>query len=156
MTFLNDCSYCNPKIEKLCFLESNHFRALYNPVSVTNRFGIIIPKKHIKRVTDLSSSKLGEMMNLGKRSVELLQDTFQVDSYRWVIQGTADSSCSNHMQIHLVPEENSLIKLGVSMDEELDILCLPESIEKITLNGDEIHSAVEKLKKNTKHSFVQK
>lgn len=156
MTFLNDCSYCNPKIEKLCFLESKHFRALYNPISVTNRFGIIIPKKHIKKVTDLSSSKLGEMMDLGKRSVELLQCTFQIQSYRWVIQGTADSSCSNHMQIHLVPENNSLIKLEVSMDEELDLLCLPQNIEKIIINDDEIHSAVETLKKNTNHSFIQK
>lgn len=155
MTRSDDCPYCNPQIEHLGFLESDHFRAIYNPVSVVSRFGIVVPQKHIKQVTNLNSAQLGEMMNLGKQAVRLLRETFHAGSYRWMIQGVADKAQISHIQIHLVPEENSMINLETPMDQQLEVLGLPKNIEKFTTVNDEVKAAIKALKEHTGQDIPQ-
>ena len=76
----SSCPFCGTNIRETVFAESKNFCAIYNIAPILPGHSLIIPKRHLESLMDLSDSELCEMMIFGREGIT---------SCREVIKSTA-------------------------------------------------------------------
>ncbi|MGN6248030.1 MAG: HIT family protein [Ginsengibacter sp.] len=104
-TSVNNCPFCK-KTKADYFLESENFAAIYNISPIVPGHSLIIPKKHVESLFDLSKEELAEFMLLGRNTAKLINHFFHTDAFDWAIQEKEAAGQSvAHLHMHVVPRK---------------------------------------------------
>jgi len=99
-----NCPFCTNEIKNSVFWESDNFMALYNIAPILPGHSLIISKKHLISVLDLSDNLLSEMMLFAKRVTGVLLEAYQSDSFNWSVQDNdVAGQTVSHLHLHIVP-----------------------------------------------------
>lgn len=100
------CPFCRHDIDEISFVESAHFRAIYNVAPILPGHALIIPKLHVESVMDLSEAEFCEFMLLGKTAIRILEKVFLTTGFNWTIQeGEAAGQEVRHLHLHVIPRK---------------------------------------------------
>lgn len=100
-----NCPFCQ-KTAQYYILQSNNFAAIYNISPILPGHSLIIPKRHVESLFDLSESELAEFMRMGRDMARLLAEVFETDAFDWAIQEKEAAGQSvAHLHMHVVPRK---------------------------------------------------
>ncbi len=100
------CPFCDPGIEAATFASDDHFRAVYNISPTLPGHSLVMPKRHVESLLDLSDSEASEMMLFARKVVQTLLKAFQGRAFDWTIQEGVEAGQSvPHLHLHLIPRK---------------------------------------------------
>ena len=98
------CPFCAPAVADITFMESGRFRAIVNVAPILPGHSLIIPKRHVESLLELSDDEAAEMVKLSRRAVALLMRFYGSDGFDWTIQESEAAGQSvPHLHLHLIP-----------------------------------------------------
>jgi len=98
------CPFCVPTVAGISFLESDRFRAIVNVAPILPGHSLVIPKRHVESLLELSDDEVTEMVRLSRRAVALLTRFYASDGFDWTIQESEAAGQSvPHLHLHLIP-----------------------------------------------------
>jgi bis(5'-adenosyl)-triphosphatase len=98
------CPFCDKSVDRAIFASSENFLAIYNIAPVLPGHSLIIPRRHIYSVLELSESELCDMMIFSKKITELILTAFNAEAFNWSIQEKEAAGQSvSHLHLHIVP-----------------------------------------------------
>ncbi|HJO93700.1 MAG TPA: HIT domain-containing protein [Victivallales bacterium] len=114
MDKLISCPFCEQDFKSNVFNETEYFLAAYNIAPILPGHSIIIPKKHVSSLLELSQKEKQEAMLYTCFVIERLIKIFNSTGFDFSIQdGNAAGQTVNHFHIHLIPrKENDLESPG--------------------------------------------
>lgn len=99
------CPFCT-KSEEEAFLSSENFIAIYNLAPVLPGHSLVIPKRHVESLFDLSDKETGELMILARKVAALLAKELNTDAFDWAVQEKEAAGQSvPHLHMHVVPRK---------------------------------------------------
>jgi bis(5'-adenosyl)-triphosphatase len=101
--FTGACSFCNKGSDDY-IMESKNFAVIYNISPILPGHVLVIPKKHVESLFELTDDEVAEFMLLGRDAAKLLAAVFDTDAFNWAIQEREAAGQSvAHLHMHLVP-----------------------------------------------------
>ncbi|NJK87576.1 MAG: HIT domain-containing protein [Bacteroidales bacterium] len=101
---MQKCPFCHSKIEESVFAETLLFRAIVNIAPILPGHVLIIPKKHIVRLIELTDDELFEMIKFSRQIIRILENIFKTDAFDWTIQEKEEAGQSiPHLHLHIIP-----------------------------------------------------
>jgi bis(5'-adenosyl)-triphosphatase len=98
-----ECPFCRATVESNAFMESENFLAIYNIAPILRGHSLVIPRKHVESLFDLSEIELTEFTQFSKKVTELLLEAFKGDGFDWSIQeGLSAGQSIPHLHLHIV------------------------------------------------------
>jgi len=146
---ITSCPFCKPNVEDIKFYESENFLAIYNVAPILPGHSLVIPRRHVKSMMELSDPELCELMIFSRRTVKLLLEVFGVRAFNWTIQdGDEAGQTIPHFHLHLIPRKQGDLphpgdwypKLKERNAEIIDSDSRPK------LSNDEMSQIVEKIR----------
>lgn len=104
-----ECLFCDDDFfnEDNLIFENKFWRVVYDSFPVSNGHVLIIPKRHIESIFNLSFEMLS-LFNVIKMVKKFLDDRFHPDGYNiGVNDGIASGQTIKHMHIHMIPRYNN-------------------------------------------------
>ncbi len=147
------CPFCGSAARESAFLESERFRCIYNIAPILPGHCMIVPKKHIGSLIELSEKDFIDLFSLSKKVVRTLQKVFHTKAYDWTLQeGTAASQTIPHLHVHVVPRRMHDLpdpgdwypRLEQWKNKHID------SAHRKRFTKQQLHSVVEHLRKSAK------
>lgn len=94
------CELCNePHV-----MENDFFYGTFDKYPVTQGHLLIIPKRHIETVFELTSEERTALFELVEQSKDLLESTYHPDGFNFgVNQGEAAGQTIPHLHLHIIP-----------------------------------------------------
>jgi len=107
-----NCPFCNPEIiERQIFGETEQFCLFYNYKPVLPGHSLIVPKRHIESIVDMTDEELKEFALVMKRLSSILMTAYGCDGIDISLQNGATAGASvAHIHWHLVPRKASDIE----------------------------------------------
>ncbi|MFW5974572.1 MAG: HIT family protein [Bacteroidota bacterium] len=81
-----DCPFCNQSIENAVFGKTRYSRAVYNISPLLPGHTLIVPKRHVCNVYELSSNEFEDMMFFMRGVSHLLRRAYVADAINWTLQ----------------------------------------------------------------------
>lgn len=108
------CPFCRSDIEASAFAESENFLAISNKSPILPGHSLVIHRRHIPAVLELSPSELTEFVHFSRQVTADLLRVFGANAFNWSIQEQpAAGQTVNHLHLHIVPRlENDLPEPG--------------------------------------------
>lgn len=101
---ISRCPFCAPDVNRIKFAESANFAAVYNIAPILPGHSLIVPKRHVRSVLQLSDDELCEMMTFSRKVINILLAAFGAIAFDWTIQdGEAAGQTVPHFHLHLIP-----------------------------------------------------
>lgn len=116
LAYEEDCPFCNSAIiEKQYITETEHLYALYCLTPATKGHLLIIPKRHIIRLEELSSGEMSELSELTQQFAPVFKELYGVDDYL-VLQKNGKNAGQQvpHIHFHLVPCDKHVTWIAIS------------------------------------------
>lgn len=146
------CVFCD-KTSKDFFLERPGMAAIYNISPILPGHSLVIPKRHVESLFDLTDFELSSFMRLGRDVAKLLCEVFDTDAFNWAVQEKEASGQSvKHLHMHIVPRRlGDLAKPGdwYQKLEENDISGI-DTFERFQLSNEQLSELTERLRKTSK------
>ena len=96
--------FCADEIYKQVFFETKNFIAAYNIRPLLPGHSLIISKRHVSSITDLSDGELADLKKMLKLLVPKLLKAYKADSYNLSINSGENAGMTiDHLHIHIVP-----------------------------------------------------
>ena len=98
---MSDCVFCKdlPKV-----FENPHAYAVFDINPISNGHALIIPKRHVEQIFDLTPEESSGVKDLILRMKSKLQAEHSPDGYNiWVNCGKAAGQVVMHAHVHLIP-----------------------------------------------------
>lgn len=103
---MSDCPFCAASVAEISFMESPRHRAIVNIAPIVPGHSLVIPKRHVDSLLELSDDEVAEMVNLSRRAVALLTRVYRADGFDWTIQESEAAGQSvAHLHLHLIPRQ---------------------------------------------------
>lgn len=100
----SDCPFCQSEILKGMFDETDNFIAIYNAAPILPGHSLIIPRRHVASVLDLSEDELFEMVVFSRDTAKRLLRVFKATAFNWTVQdGAPAGQTVPHLHLHLIP-----------------------------------------------------
>ena|SRR5271157_1355514 len=116
--------FCDSGIYEEVFLETDHFIAVLNIHPILPGHTLVVPKRHVLEITELSGEEMADMGTMLGRLLPKLLKEYGTDSYNMAINtGKIAGMSVAHMHLHVVPRHMSDVfrKEGVdALYEELE------------------------------------
>ncbi len=101
------CPFCRADVQAEAFAESQNFLAVYNISPVLPGHSMVIPRRHLAGLLQLSDAELCEMSLFARDVVKLLAKAFGQAAFDWTIQdGAAAGQTVAHLHLHLIPRKD--------------------------------------------------
>ncbi len=99
-----NCPFCVPEITRSAWLETPEYRVIYNLAPIVPGHSMVIPKRHVASLLDLSEAELAGLFQLARRAVRVLLAEFQGTGFDLTVQdGEAAGQSIAHLHVHVVP-----------------------------------------------------
>jgi len=145
----SSCPFCDPSVQSSVFYSQGDFMAVYNIAPVLPGHSLIIPKKHIISITELSSNELFEFFNTARKALNILLKAFGTDAFDWSLQEKPEAGQTiEHMHLHIVPRlSNDLAQPGdwYPLIHNNDTQMI-DSSNRSKLNQEQLFQIVNRLK----------
>jgi bis(5'-adenosyl)-triphosphatase len=79
------CPFCREDVQAGHFAASDNFLALYNLAPILPGHSLVIPRRHILSLMELSDRELCELTLFSRDIVKVLQKAFGSRSFDWTI-----------------------------------------------------------------------
>ncbi len=142
-----NCPFCH-KTAQDYILQSRYFATIYNISPILPGHSLVIPKRHIESLFDLSNAEVAEFMQLGRDMALLLGRVFSTNAFDWAIQEKEAAGQSvPHLHMHVVPRKiGDLTKPGawyqaLEKSQQTDI----DTYERFRLNDDQLQELTSRL-----------
>ena len=97
------CVFCS-KTERDFYLETDDMAAIYNISPILPGHSLVIPKRHVESLFDLTEREMVSFISLGREVAGLLTEMFKTDAFNMAIQEKEASGQSiPHLHMHVVP-----------------------------------------------------
>jgi bis(5'-adenosyl)-triphosphatase len=97
------CPFCT-KTSNYFILQNPQFAAIYNISPILPGHSLIIPRRHVESLFELTEEELAEFMKMGREMARLLGWVFHTDAFDWAIQEKEAAGQSvPHLHMHVVP-----------------------------------------------------
>jgi bis(5'-adenosyl)-triphosphatase len=98
------CPFCDPAIHSAMYDEIADFLAIYNIAPILPGHSLVIPRKHISGLLELSPGEISAFFNFATRIVRILSKAFHTDAFDWSIQEKPEAGQTiDHLHLHIVP-----------------------------------------------------
>ncbi len=98
------CPFCRKDVQAGHFAASDNFLAIYNLAPILPGHSLVIPRRHILSLLELSDPELCELALFSRDIVKVLQKAFGSHSFDWTIQeGVEAGQTIPHLHLHLIP-----------------------------------------------------
>jgi bis(5'-adenosyl)-triphosphatase len=98
------CPFCDSSIQTSVFYGNNDFLALYNIAPVLPGHSLVIPKKHLTSLMELSDQELADFISVSRTALRILMKAFNTDAFDWSIQEKPEAGQTiSHLHLHIVP-----------------------------------------------------
>lgn len=105
------CPFCNPDIQKHCFLETPLFLAIYNLSPIFPGHSLIIPRRHARSLLDLSDEEQTALIPFTNLVIKKLSLYFDMDGFNLSLQdGQAGGQTISHLHLHVLPRNSGDLK----------------------------------------------
>lgn len=143
-----ECPFCKKRQEE-SFLSSENFTVIYNIAPVLPGHSLVIPKRHVESLFELSEEETGELMKLGRKTAKLLSIVFNTDAFDWAIQEKEAAGQSvPHLHMHVVPRKIGDLPNPGDWYQEIEKASIHiESAGRKKLRPEQMKDVVERLKK---------
>ena len=102
------CPFCSTNINYNTFFETDTFRCVYNISPMLSGHSLIIPKKHVENVLELTKEELGEMLELSQQITKVLLKVFNAEGFNWVLnQNAVAGQRIKHIHLHILPRKKN-------------------------------------------------
>lgn len=100
-----NCPFCH-KTKDDFILERSGFASIYNLSPILPGHCLIISKRHIESLFELSDDEVAEFMLMGRDMARLLGKVFKTDAFDWAIQEKEAAGQSvSHLHMHVLPRK---------------------------------------------------
>lgn len=143
----NKCPFC--VVENSAMIsESKNFRVIYNKYPTVEGHSLIITKRHIKSLLELSEEEWIELKNISNGLIRGLFKCFDSKSFDYAIQEGFDAGGSiDHFHIHVIPRKTGDLSDPDQWYPELVRQKLePDARRKVELTLDEMKNIAIKIK----------
>jgi len=101
---MTDCPFCGSVADDSEFAGDESFRVLYNIAPIVPGHSLVIPRRHIQRVSDLREDEFCSYWSFAQKVTRFLLSTFETDAYDWTIQEQeAAGQTVPHLHLHVIP-----------------------------------------------------
>ena len=102
-----DCPFCKADvIARQCYWEGTHCRALVNRLQLSPGASLIIPKRHVERMEDLSSEEWDEIRRIIPIVQEVFVKAYGVEDFVLALQnGSEAGQTVFHSHMHMLPRK---------------------------------------------------
>lgn len=98
------CPFCDKSVGDSVFLDRDDFMAIYNIAPVLPGHSLIIPKRHINGILELSDQEMFRFFDTARIAVRILMKAFNTDAFDWSIQEKPEAGQTvEHLHLHIVP-----------------------------------------------------
>src|ERR1035437_9063760 len=99
-----ECPFCAVNFSEIGFARSTNFVALYNIAPILPGHSLVIPRRHVESLMDLSDAEVSEFMIFGRDVARLLLRAFETSAFNWTIQEKEEAGQTvSHLHMHLIP-----------------------------------------------------
>ncbi|MGA3020656.1 MAG: HIT domain-containing protein [Candidatus Micrarchaeales archaeon] len=118
-------AFCNGKALETAFLETKRFVVIYDISPLLPGNSLVVPRRHIPYITDLTNDEILELKVLLRRLIPRLLKIYHADSYNIAVNaGKHAAMISNHLHFHIVPRNAKDIYQGKTFFPYYDSLQL--------------------------------
>jgi bis(5'-adenosyl)-triphosphatase len=108
---IQQCPFCSANILKHVFLDSGSMRAVYNIAPILPGHSMVIPRRHIESIFELSENEISELFSFARRTTHVLMKSFTADGYDWSIQESETAGQTiMHLHLHIIPRKKGDLK----------------------------------------------
>lgn len=101
---MNYCPFCQLSLSDAYFYENRYFFATYNISPILPGHSLVIPKRHVVRLADLSEAEAHEVVPFVIKVNRILSELFKTQDFDISIQdGIAAGQTVMHLHIHIIP-----------------------------------------------------
>ena len=101
---MHNDAFCSGEAWKTAFMETKRFMVIYNIRPMLPGHSIVIPKRHMLYITDLTNEEISELGLLFRKLIPLLLNTYNADSYNFSANvGKHSGREIDHLHFHIVP-----------------------------------------------------
>lgn len=98
------CPFCNKKTETAVFGKTEYSMALYNISPLMPGHSLIIPKRHVSTIYELTDVEYKDMMFFMRNISDLLRKAYSAGGINWTLQeGEPAGQTVSHLHFHLIP-----------------------------------------------------
>jgi len=100
----HDCPFCSPLIEDHVFMETTEMLAVYNISPILPGHSMVIPRRHVESVNDLSENELDQLFRFARIVTKQLITFFKAEGFNWSLQESEAAGQSiSHVHLHIIP-----------------------------------------------------
>jgi diadenosine tetraphosphate (Ap4A) HIT family hydrolase len=97
-----DCIFCRP--DRAILAESERSLAFLDSYPVSSGHALVVPRRHLVSIWDLSAGEYADAFNLVRRVKDLLQEQFEPQGFNIGVNcGAAAGQSVWHAHIHVIP-----------------------------------------------------
>lgn len=142
------CVFCAKQPEDF-FLDYEGMGAIYNISPILPGHSLVIPKRHVESIFDLTEVELCSFMKMGRDLARLLTHVFETDAFNWAIQEKEASGQSvKHLHMHVVPRKLGDLANPGDWYQKLEENDLSEidTFERFQLSHEQLSDLTERLR----------
>ncbi|WP_422104586.1 HIT domain-containing protein [Winogradskyella sp.] len=117
-----NCPFCNQDLTVRSYIETAHSIAFISKHRIHEGQSLVIPKKHVSSITDLSNTELSDLMFCIKTAIKrLIEKKIIINDYNLVLNhGEEAGQTVEHLHVHIIPRfRNDTIKSNNVLSQEL-------------------------------------
>lgn len=100
----DSCAFCDGAIKESTFASTDDFVALYNIAPIVPGHSLVVPRTHLRRISDLPESQFCAFWAFGHEVTRFLLDTFKTNAFDWTIQEQEPAGQTvPHLHLHVIP-----------------------------------------------------
>ena len=107
---MGNCPFCQNRIQEVVFDDTRNFMALYNIAPIFPGHSLIVPRRHVQSVMELTTPEFEELMDFTRRVTVDLLDVFKANAFNWTLQDReAAGQTLAHLHVHIVLRRNNFV-----------------------------------------------
>ncbi|HEX3733501.1 MAG TPA: HIT family protein [Mycobacteriales bacterium] len=98
------CAFAQKEPKSSEFAGNSGFAAIYNIAPIVPGHSLVIPRRHIKRINELSEDEFGRYWLFARDITNFLLHAFKTDAFDWIVQEQkAAGQTVPHLHLHIIP-----------------------------------------------------
>jgi len=151
------CPFCDKKSENAVFARSEQALAVYNISPLLPGHSLIIPKRHVRTIYELSDSEYEDMVFFMRDVSGLLRKAYKAEGINWTLQeGEAAGQTVSHLHFHLIPRYSGDFADAGDWYPKLQDHLNIDSAQRPKLTDPQIKETVEWLREKTRAAKLWK
>jgi len=119
---VDSCPFCAASLDGIAFFEAYGCLAIVNLAPIVLGHSLVVPKRHVSRLADLSEGECRDLFAATQRTALLLMTIYKADGIDISLQdGASAGQTVGHLHVHAIPRRpRDLERPGAWYDRLID------------------------------------